>query len=60
MVEVWGSDKIVMGTDYPYDMAETDPVGHVLSVSSLDENDRELILGGNAANLLKLDVKQFQ
>ena len=28
LIETWGADHIVMGTDYPYDMAETDPVGH--------------------------------
>ena len=30
---MWGADHIVMGTDYPYDMAEPDPVGHKPSTS---------------------------
>jgi hypothetical protein len=25
MIETWGADQVVMGTDYPYDMAEPDP-----------------------------------
>ena len=29
----------MMGTDYPYDMAEDDPIGHVLGSTSLSEQD---------------------
>ena len=52
MIETWGADHICMGTDYPYDMAETDPVGHVDSVKGLSEEDKSLVMGGNAAKLL--------
>ena len=52
LIETWGAEHIVMGTDYPYDMAETDPVGHVNSVKGLSEADRARVLGGNAAELL--------
>ena len=55
MIEVWGADHIVMGTDYPYDMAEPDPVGHVNSVKNLSDSDRDLITGGNALRLLGLN-----
>jgi aminocarboxymuconate-semialdehyde decarboxylase len=43
-----------MGTDYPFDMGEPQPVEFVESVPSLNDVDRERILGGNAARLLKL------
>ena len=43
-----------MGTDYPYDMAEPDPVGHVDSVQGLSEDDKALVWGGNAARLMNL------
>ena len=56
MIEVWGSDHIVMGTDYPYDMAEPDPVGHVDSVKDLSEEDKKLVMGGNAAKLLNINT----
>ena len=56
LIETWGADKIVMGTDYPYDMAETDPVGHVNSVKGLSEADKALVMGANAAALLGIDV----
>ena len=55
LVKLFGSDHIVMGTDYPYDMAEDDPVGHVLGSKTLSENDIKNITGGNASRLLKLD-----
>jgi aminocarboxymuconate-semialdehyde decarboxylase len=42
-----------MGTDYPFDMAEPDPVGFH---AELDADTREKILGGNAARLLKLEM----
>ena len=59
MIEVWGPDHVVMGTDYPYDMAETDPVGHVNSVKNLSDGDKALVMGGNATKLLNLDVTEF-
>ena len=59
MIETWGADKVVMGTDYPYDMAEPDPVGHVNSVQGLDDNDKAMIMGGNAVELLGLDIDAF-
>ena len=48
-----------MGTDYPYDMAEPDPVGHVNSVNNLSEEDKALVMGENAAALLNIDISQF-
>ena len=37
LVEKYGSDHIVLGTDYPYDMGENDPLGLVNKVSGLDQ-----------------------
>ncbi len=54
LIEIWGADHILLGTDYPYDMAEPDPVGHIKSVEGLSESDRNLVAGGNAARLLGL------
>jgi len=55
LIERYGSDHVLLGSDYPYDMGEEDPVGFVLSVDGLTEEDRRRILGGNAADLLRLD-----
>jgi aminocarboxymuconate-semialdehyde decarboxylase len=56
LIEVWGADHIVMGTDYPFDMAQPDPVGHVNSVKDLSEADKARIMGINAAELLGIEV----
>ena len=55
LIRLYGVDRIVMGTDYPYDMGEYDPIGHVDSVDALDSTDKKAIAGGNAAKLLKID-----
>jgi len=57
MVSQWGADHVIMGTDYPYDMAEPDPVGFVDSTGGLSAAQRAAIKGGNAAALLGLDPR---
>jgi aminocarboxymuconate-semialdehyde decarboxylase len=51
LVKVFGPDHVVLGTDYPYDMAESDPVGHVCN-AALDDSAKAAICGGNAQKLL--------
>ena len=41
-----------MGTDYPYDMAEYDPIGHINAVESFDASTRSALAGGTAKKLL--------
>ena len=54
LVRLFGVDKILLGTDYPYDMGEYDPIGHIASVASFSEADRAAIAGGNAKALFGL------
>jgi aminocarboxymuconate-semialdehyde decarboxylase len=54
LVKLFGVDKILLGTDYPYDMGEYDPIGHIASVASFTEADRATIAGGNAKALFGL------
>ena len=35
LVKTFGADHVMMGTDYPFDMADYDPIGHVNSVDGL-------------------------
>jgi aminocarboxymuconate-semialdehyde decarboxylase len=54
LVATHGPDKLCLGTDYPFDMAEPDPIGFH---SRLTGDARAKILGGNAAELLGLQVR---
>ena len=54
LVRVFGADHIVMGTDYPFDMAEFDPIGHVAGIDGFDATTIAAITGGNARRLLGL------
>jgi aminocarboxymuconate-semialdehyde decarboxylase len=55
-----GADHVLMGTDYPADMGEIDPIGFIEGCSSLSPADRAAILGGNAARLLGVDATQVR
>ncbi len=54
LVNLWGVDHVVVGTDYPYDMGWYDPRGFVDSCRFLKDADKAKILGLNAAKLLKI------
>jgi aminocarboxymuconate-semialdehyde decarboxylase len=47
----FGVGKILLGTDYPYDMGEYDPLGHIASVLTFSDAERAAIAGGNAKSL---------
>jgi len=53
LAAVCGPRQIMVGTDYGFPWVK-DPVGHVLSTSSLSSSDKIAILGKNAAQALKL------
>ena len=55
LVRTYGADRVLMGTDYPYDMGEPDPVGLVAASSVLSDEEKTAVLGGNAAALLNMD-----
>jgi aminocarboxymuconate-semialdehyde decarboxylase len=55
LVRQVGADRIVVGTDFPADMSDVDPVRTVESLTELPTRDRDLIFRGNAARLLKLE-----
>ncbi|MCG6875880.1 MAG: amidohydrolase [Betaproteobacteria bacterium] len=52
LVNLWGADHILVGTDYPYDMGWYDPHGFVDGCGFLKDPDRAAIKGLNAAKLL--------
>ena len=54
IIRLVGADRVVMGTDHPADMSLERPVEFVESIPQLSLYERELILGGNAARLMKV------
>ena len=55
LIGKYGSDRILLGTDYCADMGETDPVGLVEAIEGLTPAERDDICGLNAAELLGID-----
>ena len=53
LVKTAGSEHILMGSDYPYDMADEDPAGSIRKLS-IAERDKEAILSRNIQKLLGL------
>lgn len=51
LVEVFGADHVVLGTDFPFDMAEFKPVAHV-EQAGLPADVVDAIVAGNAKRLL--------
>jgi aminocarboxymuconate-semialdehyde decarboxylase len=52
LIEAQGVDQVLMGTDYAFDMAESDPVSLIMNVPGLKAKERAKIIGGNAEKLL--------
>lgn len=53
LVEAVGPDKVVLGTDYPFDMGVTDPVERA-AAAGLPAADLTAVLSGNAAALFEI------
>ena len=53
LVRSHGADRLCLGSDYPFDMAEPDPIGFH---ARLSDADQERILGANAALLLGISA----
>jgi aminocarboxymuconate-semialdehyde decarboxylase len=55
LVAECGASQVVIGTDYAVPWV-TDPVDHVLNTPGLSDAERIAILGGNAAELLRIEA----
>lgn len=54
LVRVAGADRVLLGSDFPFDMGSEDPVG-ALRAARLTDSDFHAVRGGNAAALLRKD-----
>jgi aminocarboxymuconate-semialdehyde decarboxylase len=56
LVEAVGADHVLLGSDYPFDMADSHPVETVRR-AALWEEDEAAVLSGNAERLLAIGVR---
>ncbi|WP_175647651.1 amidohydrolase family protein [Streptomyces cyaneochromogenes] len=54
LIRVAGADRVLLGSDFPFDMGTEDPVG-ALRAARLSDADFDAVRGGNAALLLRKD-----
>ena len=54
LIRVAGADRVLLGSDFPFDMGSEDPVG-ALRAARLSDPDFHAVRGGNAATLLMKD-----
>jgi aminocarboxymuconate-semialdehyde decarboxylase len=54
LVRLVGADRVLLGSDYCFDMGLTDPVATVERLDFLSLEEKNLIKGGTAARLLRL------
>jgi aminocarboxymuconate-semialdehyde decarboxylase len=52
LVNLVGSDRVVIGTDYRFDMGCMDPVGTLKAIKDLPRSDKATILSGKSASTL--------
>lgn len=55
LIEVVGVERIVLGSDHPYDMGDPELVARIERRTDLTEVERSAILGGNAARILSME-----
>jgi aminocarboxymuconate-semialdehyde decarboxylase len=55
LIEQVGADRIMLGSDYCFGMGYDHPVEVVTGHAALNDEEKALILGGNARKLLRLD-----
>jgi aminocarboxymuconate-semialdehyde decarboxylase len=54
LVEAVGADRVLLGSDYPFDMGDPDPVG-TIRAAGLGAQAERALMRGNAERLLGLD-----
>ena len=54
LIDTVGADRVVFGTDWPYDMALDWPVSWILAMESLTQEEKDAILWRNLERLLNI------
>ena len=54
LVDSFGHEKIMLGSDYPFDMGDIDQVSHINEANFLTDAQKEDVMGLTAAKLFKI------
>ncbi|TPG59746.1 amidohydrolase [Roseomonas nepalensis] len=54
LVRLAGAERVMLGSDYPFDMGDPDPLATLDAAGALPAADRAAIAGGNAARLFRM------
>lgn len=55
LVDNFGANRVILGSDYPYDMGDPDPVASLRAIQ-IDDSSLELIASANACKLLRIGI----
>jgi aminocarboxymuconate-semialdehyde decarboxylase len=55
LIKRMGADRVLYGTDFPWDMGEYDSIPTIKGMISLSDEDKARVLGENSARLFKQD-----
>ena len=58
-IDLFGVDKIMLGTDYPFPLGELEPGKLIESMDNLSASQKERLLSGSALEWLGLDAERF-
>jgi aminocarboxymuconate-semialdehyde decarboxylase len=56
LIDLVGEDKVMLGTDAPFDMGDETPLTSIGSVPGLTDKEREAILSGTASELMNEQI----
>lgn len=56
LIRLAGPDKVLMGTDYPYEIGEDDPIALIEGTEEASDEVKRKVLGGNAVELFGLNA----
>ncbi len=59
-IDLFGVDKIMLGTDYPFPLGELEPGKLIESMDNLSEKEKTRLLSGSALEWLGLSEDQFR
>ena len=52
LIDLVGADRIMLGTDYPFEAGDLDPITTIDAIPNLTEEERKMIVSGTAETVL--------